>query len=377
MTPNATCTDNCSCTNSCATALFPVGVSPGTCTAIDPSGNSATCQPTVTVVDSIPPVVTPRPGPSQLQCHVDSWTDPGVVALDVCVGDLSGAVQTSGAVDSTHVGSYTETYTAADPSGNRGSGTRTVAVVDTLAPTLALNASAATLQCGVDKYVEAGAKATDLCAGDLTSKIAATGVVTPTVPGTYTVTYSVKDPSGNTATASRTVSVVDTASPTTTATVEPSTAANHTININITSYAVTPKGGGATVSGSASCWTAPGIAISLKAADACALKQLAYSLSGAQTGGATVPGGNASFTVIKTGSTTVSYYATDKAGNQTATQTIPIYVGQHPLGFGFSCAPSLSLKSLPPHGTITAKGTVTITVGKQTITQPFSFTQSY
>ena len=377
VTPTAACTDNCSCTASCATTLFPVGTSSGVCTATDPSGNSATCQPAITVVDSTPPIVTPRPGPSQLQCHVDTWTDPGAIALDVCVGDLSGAVQTSGAVDPTHVGSYTETYTAADPSGNKSAATRTVTVVDTLAPVVTLNASSASLQCGVDKYVEAGAKATDVCTGDLTSKITETGAVTPTAPGTYTVTYSVKDPSGNAAQASRIVSVVDTVSPTTTATVGPSTAANRTINIDITSYTVTPKGGGATVSGSADCWTAPGIAITLNAVDACALKQLVYSLSGAQTGGATVAGGNASFTVSKTGSTTVSYYATDKAGNQAATQTIPIYIGQHPLGFGFSCAPSLSLKSLPPHGTITAKGTVSITAGKQTITQPFSFTQSY
>jgi hypothetical protein len=131
------------------------------------------------------------------------------------------------------------------------------------------------------------------------------------------------------------------------------------------------------VSGSASCWTAPGIAVTLNAADTCALKQLVYNLSGAQTGGATVPGGTASFSVTKAGSTTVSYSATDRAGNQSATQTIPITVGHSPLGFGFSCAPSASLKNLPSHGTVTVQVTVTITAGKQTVTQPFRFTQSY
>jgi hypothetical protein len=298
VTPTAACTDNCGCATSCATAFFPVGVSAGNCVATDVSGNSATCQPLVTVVDSIPPVVTPRPGPSQVQCHVDTWTDPGATAVDACVGDVSSGVRTSGVIDPTKVGSYTETYSATDPSGHTGS-------------------------------------------------------------------------------ASRTVNVVDTVSPTTSATIGPSTAADRTININITSYTVTPNGGGATLSGSASCWTAPGIAIALNAVDACALKQIVYALSGAQTGGATVAGGHASFTVTKAGSTTVSYYAADKAGNQEALHTIPVYVGRHPLGFGFSCAPSLSLKSFPPHGTVTAKGTVTITSGKQTITQSFSFTQSY
>jgi hypothetical protein len=268
------------------------------CTATDPSGNSVTCQPTITVVDTTPPVVTPRPGPTQLQCNVDTWTDPGASALDVCVGDLSAAVKASGVIDPTHVGSYTETYTVTDPSLNTGSATRTVAVVDTLSPTAS-------------------------------------------------------------------------------ATIGPSTTANHSININITSYTVTPKGGGTPVSGSASCWTAPGIAIGLKALDACALNQLVYALSGAQTGGASLPSGSTSFTVTNAGSTTVTYYATDKAGNQSATQTIPVYVGHHPLGFGFSCAPSISIKSLPAHGTVTAKGTVTIVAGKQTTTESFSFTQSY
>jgi len=295
----------------------------------------------------------------------------------VCFGDLSGAIQTSGGVDPTHVGSYTETYAATDPSKNTASATRTVAVVDTLAPVLTLNASPATLQCGIDKYLEAGAKATDVCAGDLTSKITETGVVASSAPGKYVVSYSVTDPSGNATQGSRAVNVVDTLPPTISAVEGPSTTADHTININITSYTVTPKGGGTTVSGSASCWTAPGISVTLNAADACALKQLVYALSGAQTGGATAPNGTASFTVTKAGSTAISYYATDQAGNQSATQTIPVYVGHHPLGFGFSCAPSVSLKVLPPHGTITATGTVTITAGKQTTTQPFSFTQSY
>ena len=282
VTPSASCMDNCSCTTSCTTAFFPMGVSSGSCTATDPTTNSTTCQAAITVVDSAPPVVTPRSGPSQLQCNIDNWTDPGAVALDVCVGDLSAEVQATGAIDPTHVGSYTESYSATDPSGHTGSATRAVTVIDTLAPVLTLNASPSALQCGVDKYLEAGAKATDVCAGDLTSKITETGAVVSTTPGAYTVAYSVSDPSRNTTQASRTVTVVDTLAPTTSATIGPSTTPNHSININVTSYTVTPKGGGTTISGSASCWTAPGIAVTLNAADACALKQIVYALSGAQ-----------------------------------------------------------------------------------------------
>jgi hypothetical protein len=379
VTPSATCTDNCSCADSCATTFFAVGTSRGSCTATDPSGNSSSCQASITVIDSKPPRVTPRPGPSTLQCHVDTWSDPGATALDQCVGDLSASVKASGIVDPMHVGSYTETYSVADPSGNVGSATRSVAVVDTLAPLITLNPSPPVLQCGVDSYVEAGAKATDACAGDLTSKISEKGAVKTGAVGTYTLTYSVADPSGNAASSARQVSVVDTLPPTTTATAGPNPPANKYININITSYSITPKGGGPPVTGTANCWTSPGISVALSAVDACSLKQITYALSGAQTGGATVAGGAANVTVSKTGSTTLTYYATDSAGNRETSKQLPILVARSQDGFGFSCAPSPSLQNIPKCGTVTASGTVTWTnpQTRQKYTKPFSFTHAY
>lgn len=62
-------------------------------------------------------------------------------------------------------------------------------------------------------YVEAGATASDVCAGDLTAGIAVSGAVTIQQVGSYTVGYSVADPSGNTSAASRTVTVRDTQPP--------------------------------------------------------------------------------------------------------------------------------------------------------------------
>jgi hypothetical protein len=174
---------------------------------------------------------------------------------------------------------------------------------------------------------------------------------------------------------------VDTHAPATTATVGPNPVPNHLITITITSYTVTPKGGGTAVTGTASCWTSSGLAVTLNATDACAIKQVTYALSGAQTGGATITGGSATINLNKAGSTTLSYFATDRAGNVEATKTVPVFVGNTggSGAFGFSCAPSPSLKGLPPHGTVTAKGTVSLTnssTGKTT-TAPFSFTQSY
>jgi alpha-tubulin suppressor-like RCC1 family protein len=301
VTPSATCTDNCSCSASCATGFFPLGSSSGSCSASDPSGNGASCQPTITVTD-------------------------------------------------TH------------------------------APSITLNSSPATLQCGVDHYTEAGAKATDTCAGDLTSAITESGAVNAGAVGSYTVTYAVADPSGNATSVPRPVKVIDTQAPATTATVGPNPTPNKYITISITSYTVTPQGGGTAVTGSAQCWTSAGLSVALQAADACALKQLTYTLTGAQTGSGTPAGGSATINVSKSGSTTVTYSATDKAGNVETTKTLPLFVGAAPGGqYGFSCAPSPSLKNLPPHGNVAAKGTVSVTDSKtgKTVTQAFSFTQSY
>src|SRR5262249_17316790 len=59
-----------------------------------------------------------------------------------------------------------------------------------------------------DPYTDAGATATDALDGDLSAKIVTTNPVNTAQVGSYTVTYNVKDSSGNAATpASRTVTV--------------------------------------------------------------------------------------------------------------------------------------------------------------------------
>lgn len=85
-------------------------------------------------------------------------------------------------------------------------------ILDTEAPVLtSLGSNPATVECH-DAYEDAGATAEDRCAGDLTPSISASGIV-DTVPDSYTVTYTVSDPSGNETTAERTVEVVDTTAP--------------------------------------------------------------------------------------------------------------------------------------------------------------------
>jgi hypothetical protein len=203
----------------CASALTPttsgtVDVNtPGTYTITysvsDPAGNVATATRTVNVVDTAPPVITVvGNNPATVECH-SSYTDAGATAADTCAGALTPT--TSGTVDVTTPGTYTITYSVSDPSGNAATATRTVKVVDTTPPVITvLGNNPATVECH-SSYNDAGATAADLCASALTPK--ATGTVDVTTPGTYTITYSVSDPAGNLATATRTVNVVDTAPP--------------------------------------------------------------------------------------------------------------------------------------------------------------------
>jgi uncharacterized repeat protein (TIGR01451 family) len=216
--PGATATD--SCAGDLTSAITVSGsVNPnaaGTYTltyTVSDGANSVTATRTVTVVDTTPPTLTLNgANPLTVECHAP-FSDPGATATDSCAGNLTGAITVSGSVNPNAVGTYTLTYTVSDGANSR-TATRTVNVVDTLAPTLTLNgANPMTVECHTG-FTDPGATAADQCAGNLTSAIGVTGSVNPNVVGTYTLSYSVSDGQGHTATATRTVNVVDTTAPT-------------------------------------------------------------------------------------------------------------------------------------------------------------------
>jgi hypothetical protein len=175
--------------------------------AVDHAGNASIVTRTVVVQDTTAPVITLN-GPSTVTVQCGSgYSESGATATDTCDGSL--AVSITGSV-STAKGSYTVTYRATDSSGHTATTTRTVNVVDTIAPTITLNgASSVTVQCG-SGYSEPGATASDACDGSVAVSI--TGSVL-TSNGTYTITYRATDGSGNTTTRTRTVNVVDTTAP--------------------------------------------------------------------------------------------------------------------------------------------------------------------
>ncbi|MCA1640416.1 MAG: DUF5011 domain-containing protein [Acidobacteria bacterium] len=182
-----------------------------TYTAKDGAGNTATAQRTVTVVDTIKPVITLSGASSMtVECHT-SFADPGATAADSC--DAGVPVTASGSVDVNTPGVYTINYNASDDSGNAAiQVTRTVTVVDTTRPVITLNgAGTMTVECHTS-FADPGATAADSC--DTSVPVTASGSVDVNVPGTYTISYAAADDSGNAATTvTRTVTVVDTTAP--------------------------------------------------------------------------------------------------------------------------------------------------------------------
>ena len=175
-----------------------------TYTSTDPSGNTGTATRTVNVVDTTAPVITVI---GDLSIDIEQgkvYQDEGATAEDLS-GDVE--VVTSGAVDTNVLGSYSITYTSTDPSGNTGTATRTVNVVDTTAPVITvIGDNPATVELGTT-YEDEGATA------DGGETVTSVSDVDSNTVGSYTVTYSATDPSGNTGTATRTVNVVDTTAP--------------------------------------------------------------------------------------------------------------------------------------------------------------------
>jgi len=166
--------------------------------------------------DETPPLVELFGADSVVVECGTAYTDAGATAVDMCDGDLTGAIVTTDPVDTTVPGDYSIVYNVTDAAGNAAEpAIRTVHVVDTLKPTLTLLGEPLVyIECP-GSYIEAGAVAVDSCDGDITASIVISGdTVDPAWPGTYTVRYNVSDSSGNAAPeVIRTINITDTRPP--------------------------------------------------------------------------------------------------------------------------------------------------------------------
>ena len=140
------------------------------------------------------------------------YKDSGASATDLVDGEV--LVETSGSVNTNKPGEYTISYSATDSSGNKGKGLeRKVRVVDTTGPVIVLNGKATVTHEAGSVYKDSGASATDLVDGDLSGLIDVVNTVNDSKPGNYRVNYSSKDKNNNYSITVRKVNVVDTTGP--------------------------------------------------------------------------------------------------------------------------------------------------------------------
>ena len=111
-----------------------------------------------------------------------------------------------GEVDAEKLGEYTVKYTAV-VNKIQEELTRNVKVIDSVAPVLALNGEAEIILTRGDKYSDPGFSATDNYDGDITENVVINGSVDTSKVGEYSISYEVKDSSGNVATVTRKVTV--------------------------------------------------------------------------------------------------------------------------------------------------------------------------
>jgi M6 family metalloprotease-like protein len=158
----------------------------------------------VEVVDDIAPLVTLN-GESEMYINVgETFVDPYITYSDNY--DESVLVEVTGEVDTDYLGMHVLIYKVTDSSGNISVVTRTVYVVDHLAPEAVLNEGIDTIYEG-DEWIDGLFSATDNLSTSFTYDVITE--LDTEVPGTYDVTYVVYDNSGNYTTLIRRVTVLE------------------------------------------------------------------------------------------------------------------------------------------------------------------------
>ncbi len=179
----------------------------------DIAGNVSTITVNITNIDKTAPVITVIDGEQRYTADfikqvevskTEEFTNLEATATDD--EDTKIQVKVSGKVDRAVLGTYPVVYEAVDHVGHKTVVTASIEVVDSQAPVITLNGDEfVTLGLG-SKYTDQGATAVDNY--DSSVNVSSTNNINNFQIGTYEVTYTSTDASGNTATAVRTVSVI-------------------------------------------------------------------------------------------------------------------------------------------------------------------------
>lgn len=161
-------------TNTTLIHTFNLGSHIVTLNATDEAGNTGSAMVTVTIIDTIPPVVNAGPDMTvEQESHAGTQVTLHGNATDICSTQLNFTWSEKGVVLGTNqnltytfnLGAHTVTLNATDQSGNTGSDNVMVTVVDTTPPQINATGSISVLWPPNHKYVEVKVNATvfDVC----------------------------------------------------------------------------------------------------------------------------------------------------------------------------------------------------------------------
>ncbi|MDF2535341.1 MAG: hypothetical protein K0R18_1500 [Bacillales bacterium] len=132
----------------------------------------------------------------------DPYVEPGA-SVTINAYPISNPCTIEGTVDVTKPGIYEISY-----SYKNAKVIRKVTIADQIKPVIQLKGSSKMVLTVNDKFTEPGFSASDNLDGDLTAKVTITGTVNTAKAGKYTITYSVKDSSGNTTSINRDINII-------------------------------------------------------------------------------------------------------------------------------------------------------------------------
>ena len=193
-----------------------------TLTVTDVHNNTATCTASVTVLDTIKPTAICQGVTTYLDATGNATITAAAVnsnSADACGIDTMTLSLASFDCDDLSsslpmLNSNTVTLTVTDPSGNSGTCTASVTVLDTIKPTAICQDVTVSLNAGGNATVTAAAvdnNSEDTC--DIANLSLSQTSFTTSDIGANTVTLTVSDPSGNTSSCTATVTVEDNAGP--------------------------------------------------------------------------------------------------------------------------------------------------------------------
>src|SRR5229473_8082680 len=383
-------------------AVYPLGTSTVTYAATDSSGDSVSCQTTITVVDTTPPSITcPAPITAEATGNESAFVVPG----SATAFDIAGPVTITGpAAGSYPLGTTTVTYSATDQSGNRSSCSSSIAVVDTTPPSITCPAPITAEATGNESAFVVPGSAT---AFDIAGPVTITGPAAGSYPlGTTTVTYSATDQSGNRSSCSSSIAVVDTTPPSITCpapitaeatgnesafvvpgsatafdiagpvTITGPAAGSYPLGTTTVTYSATDQSGNRSSCSSSIAvvdTTPPSITCPAPITAEATGNESAFVVPGSATafdiaGPVTITGPAAGSYPL--GTTTVTYTATDQSGNQSSCTTTITVVDTTPPSI--SCPAPITVEATSVAGAFVTPGVATASdiAGPVTITGP-------